>query len=75
MMRSRAAMAGWVGLMMLGVSATCGAQGAAQFGFGVMGGTTTPAGSLSSVAESGWHTGASLRTPCSTGFDTGGTTS
>lgn len=57
-MRTWPTMAGLVGLLVMSAGAVCEAQGATQIGFGLVGGYTYPSGSLSGVAESGWHAGA-----------------
>ena len=58
MVRTWSSAAVVIGLTMVGGTAVAHAQISSPIGVGVVGGTSSPTGSLSDIAKSGWHAGA-----------------
>lgn len=58
MTRTWSGVAAIVGLAMVSGTAVSHAQISSPVGFGLVGGTSSPTGSLSDIAKSGWHAGA-----------------
>jgi len=60
MRTSWSALAVFTGLISIGAPHTTQAQISSPIGFGLVGGTSSPSGHLSDLANSGWHAGAFL---------------